>query len=308
MQTDVDSLSAAAITDHSQLNLDDGTNPHGTTSTDVGLGNVDNTSDVDKPISTATQNALNLKANQADLLQEVANRTNGDTNLQTQITSYDSDIASLQTTVSDFETSAQLDARDIANRDRANHTGTQLSATISDLPAAVQALETTTTLTLASDTLTYVDEDGISTVIDLSIYNDDTNLARITSASVDAAGTLTLTRDDATSFTADLSSLLDNQSASDVPVTPSGNLASTDVQSALTELQSDIDTLNTAAITNHSELTLDDGTNPHNTTATDVGLGNVDNTSDADKPVSTAQQAALDLKSDSTHTLSLIHI
>jgi len=30
----------------------------------------------------------------------------------------------------------------------------------------------------------------------------------------------------------------------------------------------------------------------------DVGLGNVDNTSDADKPVSTAQQAALDLKQD----------
>lgn len=33
-------------------------------------------------------------------------------------------------------------------------------------------------------------------------------------------------------------------------------------------------------------------------TATDVGLGNVDNTSDANKPVSTAQQAALDKKAD----------
>lgn len=33
-------------------------------------------------------------------------------------------------------------------------------------------------------------------------------------------------------------------------------------------------------------------------TAADVGLGDVDNTSDADKPVSTAQQAALDLKQD----------
>jgi len=36
--------------------------------------------------------------------------------------------------------------------------------------------------------------------------------------------------------------------------------------------------------------------NPHNTTKTHVGLGNVDNTSDADKPVSTAQQTALDGK------------
>jgi hypothetical protein len=36
----------------------------------------------------------------------------------------------------------------------------------------------------------------------------------------------------------------------------------------------------------------------------DVGLGNVDNTSDASKPVSTAQQAALDLKTDKTTTVN----
>lgn len=38
-------------------------NPHGVTKTQVGLGNVDNTSDVNKPVSTAVQTALNLKAN-----------------------------------------------------------------------------------------------------------------------------------------------------------------------------------------------------------------------------------------------------
>lgn len=36
----------------------------------------------------------------------------------------------------------------------------------------------------------------------------------------------------------------------------------------------------------------------------DVGLGNVDNTSDADKPVSTAQQTALDKKVDKTTTIN----
>ena len=46
---------------HSELILDDGTNPHGTTQSDVGLGNVDNTSDLDKPISNATQLAINDK-------------------------------------------------------------------------------------------------------------------------------------------------------------------------------------------------------------------------------------------------------
>lgn len=34
-------------------------NPHGVTASQVGLGNVDNTSDANKPISTATQNAIN---------------------------------------------------------------------------------------------------------------------------------------------------------------------------------------------------------------------------------------------------------
>lgn len=47
----------------------------------------------------------------------------------------------------------------------------------------------------------------------------------------------------------------------------------------------------------HSQLT---SGNPHGTTKSDVGLSNVDNTSDANKPVSTAQQTALDLKLDKT--------
>ena len=42
-------------------------NPHSVTKAQVGLGNVDNTSDANKPISTATQTALNLKANSADV-------------------------------------------------------------------------------------------------------------------------------------------------------------------------------------------------------------------------------------------------
>jgi hypothetical protein len=60
------------ITDHSELNLDDGTNPHGTSKSDVGLSNVDNTSDLDKPISTATQSALDLKIGGAVSIGQVA--------------------------------------------------------------------------------------------------------------------------------------------------------------------------------------------------------------------------------------------
>lgn len=39
-----------------------------------------------------------------------------------------------------------------------------------------------------------------------------------------------------------------------------------------------------------------DESNPHNVTKAQIGLGNVDDTSDADKPISTATQAALDEK------------
>nr|DAH32125.1 MAG TPA: putative tail fiber protein [Caudoviricetes sp.] len=38
-------------------------NPHGVNKAQVGLGNVDNTRDADKPVSTAVQKALDNKAN-----------------------------------------------------------------------------------------------------------------------------------------------------------------------------------------------------------------------------------------------------
>lgn len=50
--------------DHSQITSG---NPHNVTASEIGLGNVNNTADIDKPISTAVQTALNLKANSEDL-------------------------------------------------------------------------------------------------------------------------------------------------------------------------------------------------------------------------------------------------
>ncbi len=52
--------------------------------------------------------------------------------------------------------------------------------------------------------------------------------------------------------------------------------------------------VNDAAITSHTSNT----SNPHSVTAAQVGLGSADNTSDADKPISTATQAGLDGKQD----------
>ena len=47
-------------------------NPHGVTKAQVGLGNVDNTSDANKPVSTAVQTALNLKANKTDVAEQLS--------------------------------------------------------------------------------------------------------------------------------------------------------------------------------------------------------------------------------------------
>ena len=99
--------------------------------TNIDLQNVDNTSDANKPVSTATQTALNLKYD--------ASNPNG------------------------YETPAQLTVRDTNNRDRANHTGTQLAATISDFFANVLG----TVLT------------GFSTAVGTAVTASDTVLSAI---------------------------------------------------------------------------------------------------------------------------------
>lgn len=60
--TDITRASVEDLTAH----INNKTNPHSVTKEQVGLSNVDNTSDVNKPISTATQNALDLKQNITD--------------------------------------------------------------------------------------------------------------------------------------------------------------------------------------------------------------------------------------------------
>lgn len=79
----LDSLKSQAEIDELVTKLDthisNKSNPHSVTKVQVGLGNVDNTSDANKPISTATQNALNSKFNASDgnaLKQTIENMPN----------------------------------------------------------------------------------------------------------------------------------------------------------------------------------------------------------------------------------------
>lgn len=65
--------------DKLETHINNKSNPHEVNKAQVGLGNVDNTSDANKPISTATQNALNSKFNASDgnaLKQTIENMPN----------------------------------------------------------------------------------------------------------------------------------------------------------------------------------------------------------------------------------------
>lgn len=64
-----------AVQTNLETHINNKSNPHEVTKDQVGLGNVDNTSDANKPISTATQNALNGKfsATEGNNLKQIVN-------------------------------------------------------------------------------------------------------------------------------------------------------------------------------------------------------------------------------------------
>lgn len=82
-----------------------------------------------------------------------------------------------------------------------------------------------------------------------------------------------------------------------------------EIADAMTEHEDVVEALNEAIGTkaNESEFTshVADGYNPHKVTKEQVGLGNVDNTADADKPISKATQEALDAIAEMLSGISL---
>lgn len=199
---------------------------------DVGLGNVDNTADIDKPISTAVQTALNAKANAASL-----GAHTGDTNNPHNVTK------------------AQVGLGNVDNTSDADK----------PISTAVQA------------------------ALDLKANASNVSSALATKA------------DKATTYTKEE---VDTAIASLVDTAPATLNTLNELAAALGDDPSFASTIagQIGAKANAVDLAVheDDTNNPHGVTKVQVGLGNVDNTSDANKPVSTATQVALDDKLNKT--------
>jgi hypothetical protein len=121
-------------------------------------------------------------------------------------------------------------------------------------------LKSTGALTKVGNVMYLNKADGSSETVDLTMYLDDTNLARIISGTYNAASqSLVFTRDDGSTFSVDSSMFFDDTNLVTSVAGKTGAVA---------------------------------------LTKADVGLGSVDNTSDANKPISTATQTALDTKVD----------
>ena len=103
--------------------------------------------------------------------------------------------------------------------------------------------ETTTSLSHngATKTLSYTDEAGTTNNIDLTAYVDDTNLARLVSGSLAASGIATFTRDDNTTFTIDMSDLLDTDTNTWRPISSVTNSTSTTTSASSAAVKSAYD-------------------------------------------------------------------
>lgn len=301
---------------------------------DVGLGSVDNTSDANKPLSTAVSAAL---SNKVDKVAGKELSTNDYTSVE-------------KTKLSGIAANATQNSSDASLRDRSTHTGSQAVSTIAGLQTALDGKQaagdyaTTTALTSglagkanSSHTHSQSDITGLSTALNskADVSSVPAQFNPIAGANVSLSGTypnitiaaaggsggeggavdsvngqtglVVLDQDDiadgatAKQFTATektkLSGISTGATANDTDANLKNraNHTGTQAQSTITNLTTDLAAkapLASPAFT---------GT-PTGITKAHIGLGNVDNTADNEKPVSAATQTALNGKANSSHT------
>jgi hypothetical protein len=214
-----------AITDH-KTRTD---NPHSVTKNQVGLGNAENTSDADKPVSTATQIALNTKV--------------------------------------DKDTGKSLSTNDFTNELKAAYNGhlnnTSNPHNTTKVQVGLGNADNTSDINKPISTATQTVLDNKASTTALNSHINNTNNPHATTKAQIGLGNA------------------DNTSDINKPISTATQTA-LDNKASMTALNSHINNTN----------------NPHATTKAQVGLGNADNTSDINKPISAAAQTALNSKVD----------
>ena len=293
------------------------------TKTDLGLGDVNNTSDINKPVSSATQSALDLKANITDVNTALATKistTDVNAALATKISTIDANAA-LATKISTIDANAALDLK--ANITDVN---TALATKISNADAtaalALKANSTDVNTALA----TKISTTDANTALALKANSTDVNTALATKISnADATAALALKLD--ANKVGAVSGVASLDASGKVPTDqiPAISFSSVKVLKSEAEMlalstavvgsvviRTDesknyvLAQANPAVLANWIQLltpaapvqTVNGKTGTISISATDLGLGNVQNTSDANKPVSSATQTELDKKVD----------
>jgi hypothetical protein len=267
----------------------------------VGLGNVNNTSDANKPVSIATQTALNLKANATDvttslsLKEDISNKSNASLGTSTTLyptqnavkTYVDSQISSATIVDADATTKGKIKlAGDLA--------GTADLPTVPGLTLKANTTDVITALNLKSDAATVSTE--LDLKLDASQKGVPNGLATLNSSGIIPSSQLppvTLSSTSVVGSDAEMTAL-SSATVGSIAIRTDAN--KNYVLSALpaSTLVNWVELLTPAA----PVQAVNGYTGSVNLAKYDVGLGDVDNTSDASKPVSNLTQAALNLKLD----------
>ncbi|WP_111707498.1 MopE-related protein [Lutibacter citreus] len=240
-------------------------NPHLVTKLQVGLGNVDNTSDADKPISTLTQTALDGKVDENGAISGGS---------KTKIT-YDS--KGLVTSGTDATTT------DIAEGTNLYYSEARVAANTAVAASTTHAAQTDNPHSVTKAQV------GLGNVDNTS--DADKPISTLTQTSLDGKvdENVAITGGSKTKITYDSKGL----------VTAGADATTTDIAEGTNLYYTEARvTANTAVAASATHAAKTD--NPHSVTKLQVGLGNVDNTSDADKPISTLTQTQLNAKADLT--------
>ena len=276
--------------DHSQLTAG---NPHHVTKGDVGLGNVDNTSDANKPVSSAQQTAINdVQDNLDDHIADTANPhevTKSQVGLGNVDNTSDASkpVSTLQKAAIDtVQSNLDSHEEDVSNP----HSVTKAQVGLgnvdntSDADKPVSTAQQNAISGVQSNLTAHVEDESNPHAVTKS----QVGLGNVDNTS-DANKPISTATQTALNGKADL--VEGKVPASQLPDNIGLELGTT----ATTAYYGD----KGQTAYNHSQLT---SGNPHHVTKGDVGLGNVDNTSDADKPISTAVQNALDTKMTGTYS------